>query len=362
MKKVLFVDRDGTILIEPPDKQIDSVEKLHFLPGAIGSLARIARELDYELVMVTNQDGLGTESFPEETFWPAHRLMLSILVGEGVHFRDVHIDRTLPQANAPTRKPGTEMLRRYFGPEYDLPGSFVIGDRATDTQLAANLGCRAIRIAPQPDPGAALTTERWNDIYRFLAAAPRTAALRRTTNETDITVELSPDGAGQAEIRTGIGFFDHMLEQLALHGKLNLRLRVDGDLQVDQHHTVEDTALALGEAFSALLGKRASIERYGFLLPMDDALAQVAVDFGGRPWLVWEAEFHREMIGEMPTEMFFHFFKSFCDAARCTLNIKATGENEHHKIESIFKGFARAVSRAVARTGDGTVPSTKGRL
>lgn len=360
MKKVLFIDRDGTLLVEPSDMQIDDMEKLAFLPGAVTNLARIARELDYELVLVTNQDGLGTTSFPEEHFLPPHRLMLSILEGEGIRFGDVHIDRTFPHENASTRKPGIGMLGRYFSAEYDLPGSFVIGDRATDTQLAANLGCRAIRIASQPDPDADCTAQSWDEIRRFLFALPRRSVVRRRTNETDILVELSPDGEGHPDIRTGIGFFDHMLAQLALHGGLDLRLRVDGDLHVDEHHTIEDTAIALGECLARALGRRIGIGRYGFLLPMDDALAQVALDFGGRPWLVWEAEFRREMIGGMPTEMFAHFFKSFCDAARCTLHIRATGENEHHKIESIFKGVGRAVAQAVARTRSGTVPSTKG--
>lgn len=362
MKKVLFIDRDGTILLEPPDEQIDSIEKFAFLPGAISALSRIARELDYELVMVTNQDGLGTDSFPEETFWPAHRLMLSILGGEGIVFSDVHIDRTFPEANAPTRKPGTEMLRRYFSDEYDLSGSFVIGDRASDTELARNLGCQAIRIGDVSDPGAVLTTPRWQEIYRFLSSEPRTSMVQRTTKETNIRVELSLDGQGRADIKTGLGFFDHMLAQLAFHGNVDLFLRVDGDLGVDEHHTVEDTALALGEAFADALGKRVGIGRYGYVLPMDDALAQVAIDFGGRSWLVWDAEFRREKIGDMPAEMFPHFFKSFCDTARCTLNVHVSGENEHHMIESIFKAVARAIGTAVARTGTQTIPSTKGVL
>lgn len=362
MKKVLFIDRDGTILLEPSDEQIDSIEKFAFLPGAIGALSRIARELDYELVMVTNQDGLGTDSFPEETFWPAHRLMLSILGGEGIVFSDVHIDRTLPEAHAPTRKPGTEMLRRYFSDAYDLSGSFVIGDRASDTELAKNLGCQAIRIGDLSDPGAVLTTPRWHEIYLFLSSQPRTVVVQRATRETRIHVELSLDGRGRADIETGLGFFDHMLAQLAFHGNVDLFLRVEGDLHVDEHHTVEDTALALGEAFASALGSRVGIGRYGFALPMDDALAQVAIDFGGRPWLVWDAEFRRERVGDMPTEMFRHFFKSFCDTARCTLNVRVSGENEHHMIESIFKAVARAIGTAVARTGEQTVPSTKGVL
>lgn len=361
-RKVLFIDRDGTIIREPEDEQIDSYEKLSFLPGAVSALARIARETDYLLVMVTNQDGLGTESFPEDTFWPAHNLMLHILENEGIRFDEICIDRSFPHENAPGRKPGTAMLTHYLNGDYDLENSFVLGDRATDIQLAENLGSKAIYFSDQPDERAAISTLNWEDVYNFLTSTPRTSSIKRKTNETDIDVAVNLDGKGKAEISTGIGFFDHMLEQLAKHGGLDLKVTVNGDLEIDEHHTIEDTALALGEAFVNALGTKKGIQRYGFLLPMDDCLAQVAIDFGGRPWLVWDAAFKREMIGEMPTEMFMHFFKSFADAAKCNLNIRAEGTNEHHKIEAIFKAWAKAVKMAVARTGETGIPSTKGML
>jgi imidazoleglycerol-phosphate dehydratase/histidinol-phosphatase len=361
MRKVLFIDRDGTIILEPEDQQIDSFEKLAFYPGAISTLARIAKELDYTLVMVTNQDGLGTASFPEDTFWPAHNLMMGILESEGIRFSEVLIDKSLPADNAPTRKPGTVLLTHYIKGDYDLKNSYVIGDRLTDVQLAKNLGSQAIFIG-KDKADCVLTTTSWAEIFAFLKGQPRTAIVHRKTNETDIRVELNLDGGGKADISTGLGFFDHMLEQLARHGKMGLTVRVSGDLHIDEHHTIEDVGLALGEAFDRALGSRKGIQRYGFLLPMDDCLAQVAIDFGGRPWSVWEAEFKREKIGEMPTEMFSHFFKSFSDKARCNLNIKAEGQNEHHKIEAIFKAWAKAIAMAVSPTDDGNLPSTKGLL
>jgi len=377
MKKVLFIDRDGTLVLEPSDFQLDNLEKLEFYPGVFSWLPRIFRELDYEFVMVTNQDGLGTEAFPEDTFWPAHNKVMQAFAGEGVQFSEVCIDRSFPHDNAPTRKPGTAMLTRYMDGSYDLAGSFVIGDRLTDVQLAKNLGCRAIWLNQNPGLGAeelpqgaealheviALTTTSWEDIWRYLKLPARSAQVRRTTKETDIAVQLHLDGNGRSDIHTGLGFFDHMLDQLARHSGCDLNIKVEGDLHIDEHHTIEDTALALGEAFHAALGSKLGMERYGFCLPMDDCLAQVAIDFGGRPWLVWEAEFRREKIGEMPTEMFFHFFKSFSDAARCNLHIRAEGQNEHHKIEAIFKALARAVKTALRRDPDRMeLPSTKGLL
>ena len=363
MKKVLFIDRDGTLVIEPPeDYQLDSLEKLEFYPGVFQSLSQIVTELDFELVMVTNQDGLGTASFPEDTFWPAHNKMLQACTKEGIRFDEVLIDKSLPEDNAPTRKPGTGMLHKYIHGNYDLGNSFVIGDRLTDVQLAKNLGCQGILLSEEKDKNAVLTTTSWNEIYKFLKGQSREATVIRKTNETEISVSLNLDGDGQGQISTGLGFFDHMLDQLARHGNLDLEIMVNGDLEIDEHHTIEDVAITLGEAFSKALGSKKGIERYGFLLPMDDCLAQVAIDFGGRPWLVWQAEFKREFIGEMPTEMFFHFFKSFTDAAKANLNIKAEGDNEHHKIESIFKAFAKAIKMAVARTNSGAVPSTKGTL
>jgi imidazoleglycerol-phosphate dehydratase/histidinol-phosphatase len=362
MKKVLFIDRDGTIIAEPDDEQVDSFEKLQFLPGAITGLSKIASELDYELVMVTNQDGLGTESFPEDTFWPVHNKMLQILKAEGIIFDKIFIDKTTPKENAPTRKPGTAMLEQYLNGKYDLASSYVIGDRNSDIQLARNLGCKVIFFSKEKSDAATLVTASWSDIYKFLKSAPRIAKVNRNTSETKISVELNLDGSGKSDINSGIGFFDHLLEQISKHGSLDLTLSVIGDLEKDEHHSVEDVAIALGEAFLQAIGNKKGIERYGFLLPMDDCLAQVAVDFGGRPWLVWNAEFKREKIGEMPTEMFMHFFKSFSDNAKCNLNIKAEGTNEHHKIEAIFKGFAKAVKMAVANTNSVGIPSTKGTL
>ena len=361
MKKILFIDRDGTIIKEPADEQIDSFEKLEFYPGAISNLAKIATELDYELVMVTNQDGLGTDSFPEDTFWPAHNLMMQTLEGEGIGFSEVLIDRSFPVDNAPTRKPRTGLLTHYIKGNYNLKNSFVIGDRKTDIELAKNLGSKAIFISDSASDSE-LTTTSWNGIYRFLKEQPRLGSIHRKTSETDIQIELNLDGSGKSKMETGLGFFDHMLEQLAKHGNMDLSVKVSGDLHIDEHHTIEDVALALGEAFDQALGSRKGIQRYGFLLPMDDCLAQVAIDFGGRPWSVWEVDFKREKIGEMPTEMFSHFFKSFSDKARCNLNIKAEGQNEHHKIEAIFKAWARAIRMAISKTEDGAMPSTKGVL
>jgi len=362
MKKTLFIDRDGTILAEPDDEQIDSLEKLTFLPGVISCLSRIAKETDYELVMVTNQDGLGTELFPEDTFWPAHNKMLEILKGEGVIFKEIFIDRSLSTEKAPTRKPGTAMLVSYLAKGIDLGASLVIGDRITDLKFAENLGCKAILIAEKENPDAALTTTDWNDIYRYIKKIPRSARVERNTSETKIDIELNLDGTGKSSIDTGIGFFNHMLEQLSRHGNIDLKITVKGDLETDEHHTVEDVAIALGEAFVNALGSKKGIERYSFVLPMDDCLAQIALDFGGRAWLVWDAEFRREKVGEMPAEMFFHFFKSFSDNAKCNLNIKAEGENEHHKIEAIFKAFAKAVKIAVKQTDNFNIPTTKGSL
>lgn len=362
MKKVLFIDRDGTLIIEPEDEQIDSLEKLEFYPKVFQYLSRIAGELEYELVMVSNQDGLGTASFPENTFRPAHEKMLRAFENEGIRFDEILIDRSFPHENLPTRKPGTAMLTHYLKGGYDIENSFVIGDRETDIQLAENIGSKSIFLSNGSHPEATLCTTDWGEIYRFLKAEPRTGKVSRKTSETNIYVEVNLDGTGKSAISTGLGFFDHMLEQISRHGNIDLTIRVNGDLHVDEHHTMEDTAIALGEAFLQALGKKKGIERYGFLLPMDDCLAQVAIDFGGRPWLVWDAEFRREKIGEMPTEMFYHFFKSFSDNARCNLNIKAEGENEHHKIESIFKAFAKAVKMAVKRGAGTGIPSTKGTL
>lgn len=364
MKKALFIDRDGTILVEPKtDFQVDSFEKFEFLPKVIRNLYRIYTELDYELVMVTNQDGLGTDSYPEHTFWPYQSKMLDILKGEGIEFADILIDRSFEHEGLETRKPGIGMMKKYLSGEYDLAKSYVIGDRLTDVQLAKNLGAKAIFIGENTVEEAALSTNDWDEIYTFLKLPARRATIRRQTNETDIAIDLNLDGIGQMDIHTGLGFFDHMLEQLAKHGKLDLRIQVKGDLHIDEHHTIEDTGLALGEAFLAALGNKKGISRYGFLLPMDDVLAQVAIDFSGRPWTVWEAEFKREKVGDMPTEMFFHFFKSFSDAAKCNLNVKAEGQNEHHKIEAIFKAFAKAIQVAVKRNPeDNSIPSTKGTL
>lgn len=369
LKKVLFIDRDGTIVKEPPtDYQLDSFEKLEFLPMAITQLHRIARELDYELVMVTNQDGLGTDSFPVDTFWPVHNLVMNVLENEGVHFNEVLIDRSFPEDNAPTRKPQTGLLTHYIKGDYDLENSFVIGDRNSDMQLAKNLGCKGIQLPSITDDSTfdnncvVLKTDSWKEIFQFLRGQPRKVRVNRKTNETDIQITLNLDGSGSGTIDTGLKFYDHMLEQLQRHGSLDLDIKVDGDLEIDEHHTIEDTALALGDAFAKALSSKKGINRYGFLLPMDDSLAQAAIDFGGRPWIVWDADFKREYVGDMPTELFFHFFKSFSDAAKCNLNIKVEGDNEHHKIESIFKAFAKAVKMAVKQTGDGKLPSTKGAL
>lgn len=370
MKKILFIDRDGTIVKEPPvDYQLDSFEKLEFLPQAITQLHRIARELDYELVMVTNQDGLGTDSFPEETFWPVHNLMMDILKNEGVEFSEVLIDKSFPEDNAPTRKPGTALMTHYIKGNYDLKNSFVIGDRNSDMQLAKNLGCRGVQLPSNTDDSnfedqeiIALKTDSWKEIFQFLRGQPRKVSVNRKTKETDIQITLNLDGSGNGTIDTGLKFYDHMLEQLQRHGSLDLDIKVAGDLEIDEHHTIEDTAIALGDAFAKALSSKKGVNRYGFLLPMDDSLAQVAIDFGGRPWIVWEADFKREYVGHMPTELFFHFFKSFSDAAKCNLNIKVEGDNEHHKIESVFKAFAKAIKMAVKQTGDGKLPSTKGVL
>lgn len=363
MKKVLFIDRDGTLVIEPPvDFQVDSFEKLEFYPGVFQNMARIAKEMDYFLVMVTNQDGLGTDSFPEENFWPVHKKIIQAFKNEGVVFEEVVIDNSFPHQNLPTRKPGTALLTHYLKGSYDLANSFVIGDRTTDVQLAINLGCKAIFIGKEAQEEAALTTTSWADIYSFLKLQPRKAIVQRNTNETQIAVKVNLDGSGISNISTGLGFFDHILEQIAKHGNLDLDIQVNGDLHIDEHHTIEDVAIALGEAFLQALGSKKGIERYGFLLPMDDCLAQVALDFGGRPWLVWNAEFKREKVGDMPTEMFMHFFKSFSDNAKCNINIRAEGENEHHKIEAVFKAFAKALKMAVSKTNQFSIPSTKGTL
>ena len=375
MKKVLFIDRDGTLALEPGDFQLDSLEKLVFYPGVFTYLGRIAREMDYELVMVTNQDGLGTESFPEEDFWPTHHFLLKCFENEGVKFHDVLIDKSFPADNAPTRKPSTGLLTAYLDDsKYDRFRSFVIGDRLTDMELAKNLGSKGLFLAQDDTLGAdevvgevessiALKTTSWKAIYDFLKLEQRVVRRNRTTNETAIEIVLNLDGSGKSKIHTGIAFFDHMLDQLARHGGMDLELTVKGDLEVDEHHTIEDTAIVLGEAFAEALGDKLGIERYGFCLPMDDCLAQVAIDFGGRNWLVWEADFKREMIGQMPTEMFLHFFKSFSDGAKANINIKAEGSNEHHKIEAIFKAFAKAIKSAVKRDPDRMIlPSTKGSL
>ncbi len=360
MKKVLFIDRDGTLIIEPADEQIDSLEKLEFYPKVFQSLSRIANELEYELVMVTNQDGLGTDSFPEDTFWPAQNKTIKAFENEGVVFSEILIDDSFPHENRPTRKPGTAMLTHYMKGNYDLANSFVIGDRITDVQLAINLGCKSILLSNESHPEATLCTTDWNEIYRYLKAQPRIGKVTRKTSETDISIELNLDGTGKSGISTGLGFFDHMLEQISRHGNIDLFIRVKGDLHIDEHHTIEDVGIALGECFLQALGKKKGIERYGFLLPMDDCLVQVAIDFGGRPWLVWDADFKREKIGDVPTEMLMHFFKSFSDNAKCNLNIKAEGENEHHKIEAIFKAFAKSIKMAVKRGENQGIPSTKG--
>ena len=379
MKKILFIDRDGTLIKEaPPSYQLDSFEKLEFYPEMFTWLRRIANDLDFDLVIVTNQDGLGTDSFPEDTFWPVHHFVMKSLKNEGINFSEVFIDKSLPMENAPTRKPGTAMLTKYLNnSEYDINGSFVIGDRITDVQLAKNLGCKAIWLNNDAAPGAAelndmiadlqltiaLETTNWKAIYEHLCLGQRIIQHERNTNETKITIRLNLDGKGNTSIDTGLNFFNHMLDQLGRHSGIDLNIKVAGDLQIDEHHTIEDTGIALGEAFATALGNKKGLERYGFTLPMDDCLAQVVIDFGGRNWLVWEADFKRERIGDMPTEMFFHFFKSFSDASKCTINIKAEGENEHHKIESIFKALAKAIKSAVKRDANNLqLPSTKGLL
>jgi imidazoleglycerol-phosphate dehydratase/histidinol-phosphatase len=379
LQKILFVDRDGTIIKETADEQIDSFAKLEFYPGAVQYLSKIAAELDYELVMVTNQDGLGTASYPAETFWPVQNFVLKTLENEGVVFSNICVDRTFPADNAPTRKPGTGMLTQYFDIEkYDLKNSLTIGDRKNDVLLGYNLGAKAIWLNDSSNLGGseftkeeeeiikntvALETTDWQKIYEFLKLGQRVVEHRRSTKETDIYIKINLDGKGEAKVSTGLHFFDHMLDQIARHGNIDLEITANGDLHIDEHHTIEDTGIALGEVFATALGNKKGIERYGFCLPMDDCLAQVALDFGGRNWIVWDAAFKREKIGEMPTEMFFHFFKSFSDAAKCNLNIKAEGENEHHKIEAIFKAFAKAIKMAVKRDVNNMVlPSTKGVL
>lgn len=377
MKKLLFIDRDGTLVLEPEDYQVDSFQKLKFYPQVFTYLSKIAKELDYELVMVTNQDGLGTDSHPEENFWPIQNFIIETFENEDVKFEDIFIDKTFAKDNAPTRKPNTGLLTKYFDKDtYDLENSFVIGDRITDVKLAKNLNSKAIFINNDETLGAeeildnddlenviALKTTSWKAIYEFLKLKNRTSEIIRNTNETKIKINLNLDGTGKSNIDTGIAFFDHMLDQIAKHGQMDLEIKVDGDLEVDEHHTIEDTGIALGEAFYQALGNKLGIERYAFVLPMDDCLAQVALDFGGRNWIVWNAEFKREMIGKMPTEMFFHFFKSFSDSAKANLNIKAEGDNEHHKIESIFKAFAKCLKSAVKRDSEKMIlPSTKGML
>ena len=355
MKKALFIDRDGTLIREPEDEQIDDFRKLSFVPGTFRALSTIRELTDYELVMVSNQDGLGTPAFPEDTFWPVHQFILDTLEGEGVVFDDILIDRHFPEDNAPTRKPGTAMLTKYMDGSYDLASSYVIGDRATDVQLARNMGCKALQIGT-----GGLD---WQRITEIVVAGERTAEVHRVTRETDVYVRIDLDREGRCDVSTGLGFFDHMLAQLAHHGGLSLEIKVKGDLYVDEHHTIEDTALALGEALRKALGTKLGISRYGYCLPMDDCLCRVALDFGGRPWLVWEADFHREHVGDMPAEMFLHFFKSLSDAAAMNLNIRAEGTNEHHKIEGIFKAFARAIRVAVERDVRHLVlPSSKGTL
>lgn len=375
MKRALFIDRDGTLVIEPPvDYQLDSLEKLEFYPKVFRNLYFIRKQLDFEFVMVTNQDGLGTSSFPEDTFWPAHNKMLKTLEGEGIVFDDMLIDRSFPEDNSPNRKPRTGMLGKYLAGEYDLANSYVIGDRLTDMELAANLGAKGIWLRPSdeeadrllagnPSLSPVLITDDWDKITEYLFAGERRAVVQRTTKETDIYVEVNLDGNGKTAVSTGLGFFDHMLDQIGKHSGMDLVIRVKGDLDVDEHHTIEDTAIALGEALLKALGDKRGIERYGCSLPMDDCLCSVVLDFGGRPWLVWDAEFRREMVGDMPTEMFLHFFKSLSDAARMNLNIKAEGTNEHHKIEGIFKALARSVKMAIRRDiYKYELPSTKGLL
>ena len=377
MKKVLFIDRDGVLVKEPNDYQVDDLNKLEFYPGVFQNLSKIAEKLDFVLVMVTNQDGLGTDSFPEDTFWPCQNMIINSLKGEGIEFTDIFVDRTFAKDNAPTRKPGTGMLGKYMTGEYDLANSFVIGDRITDMQLAANLGAKGIWLNNNEALGAAeinskendlastiaIKTTSWKEIWEFLRKADRTAVVERNTKETKIKIEVDLDGSGKTSISTGLPFFDHMLDQIGRHSGMDLTVLTKGDLEIDEHHTIEDTALALGECINKALGNKLGVERYGYCLPMDDCLAQVAIDFGGRPWIEWSAEFKREKVGDMPTEMFYHFFKSFSDTARCNLNIKAEGTNEHHKIEGIFKALAKAIKMAIKRDADSnSLPSTKGVL
>ncbi len=362
MKKVLFIDRDGTILKEPDDQQVDSLEKLEFMPGVIGALSAIARETDFELVMVTNQDGLGTPVYPEEDFLPPQNKMLSILAGEGVNFAEIFIDRSFESDNAPTRKPGTAMLTRYLAGGVDLGSSFVIGDRLTDIELAKNLGCRSVYVSDRQNREASLCTRDWQAIRRFLTGIPRRASVSRKTNETDISIEIDLDGTGKSTIITGIGFFDHMIEQVARHGGIDITLQASGDLNVDEHHLVEDTAIVLGQALDRALGRRKGMARYGFALPMDDSAAEVLLDLGGRPWLEWNVSFRSDRIGSLSTDMLRHFFRSLSDNAKCNIHVRASGENDHHKAEAVFKAFARALAMAVAGTGSGNLPSTKGTL
>jgi imidazoleglycerol-phosphate dehydratase/histidinol-phosphatase len=386
MIKILFIDRDGTLILEPEDEQIDSFDKLKFYPGAISNLAKIAKETDFELVMVTNQDGLGTSAHPEENFWPVHHFILQTLENEGIRFSEVIIDCTFAKDNAPTRKPGTALLTHFFDTEkYDLANSYVIGDRLNDVVLAKNLGAKAIWLNNNPDLGVneflnipdnlsdtiALNISpptgelegAWDEIYRFLKVGDRKIEHIRKTKETDILIKINLDGKGNSDIKTGLNFFDHMLDQIARHGGFDLTIHTKGDLHIDEHHTIEDTGIALGEAFALALADKKGIERYGFCLPMDDCLAQVAIDFGGRNWIVWDAEFKREKVGDMPTEMFYHFFKSFSDASKSNINIKVEGDNEHHKIEAIFKAFAKAIKMAIKRDiNNMRLPSTKGIL
>ena len=376
MKKVLFIDRDGTLTVEPNDFQLDTFNKLVFYPGVFQYLGNISRDLDYELIMVTNQDGLGTENFPESDFWPTQKFLIKTFKNEGIIFKEVFIDRTFPEDNAPTRKPGTALLESYINnTNYDLKNSFVIGDRLTDMQLAKNLGCKGVFIDNNPALGAeevsdkdldstiVLKTKSWEFIYRHLLMRDRAVSFERKTSETVVHIEINLDGRGESKVETGLAFFDHMLDQFSKHGGIDLSLKTVGDLDVDEHHTIEDTAIALGEAISVALGDKKGIERYGFTLPMDDSLAEVSIDFGGRSWLVWEADFRREMIGKMPTEMFYHFFKSFADSAKANLNIRAKGDNEHHKIEAIFKAFAKSIKMAIKKDVEKMIlPSTKGTL